>query len=238
MTPDDRYRSWIEKIERIWQETTSVFWNRKLFRAVSRMYETNPVLREQGGHVWTWIVGTYGRDAVMAVRRELDNQAGVINLVHLLYEMEKHAHVLTRGRYRAFFSSLAWFPPKRIDEQFQRLGGPSGPGADSDSIAPEAIKKDREQLQAATRKVFDYAQRLVAHRTPVGEVPLTTAEIDEALKALFDCLRKYYVLLTGTSLATATPVPQFDWLEPFRLAWITQEFRHPEDEERGESGVT
>lgn len=238
MTPDDRYRSWVEKIERIQQETTSLFWNRKLFRAVSRMFDSNPVLREQGGHVWTWIVGTYGRDTVMAVRRELDNQAGVINLVHLLYEMEEHAYVLTRGRYRAFFSALGWFPQKLIDEQFQRLGGPIGPGTDGDSIAPEAVRKDREQLQAATRKVFDYAQRLVAHRTPVGEMPLSLAEVGEALKALFECLRKYYVLLTGKGLVTATPVPQFDWLAPFRLAWITQEFRHPEDEEKGESGVT
>jgi hypothetical protein len=227
---DRRYRDWVEKIQRIRTETTNLFWQRKLFRAVAHMFETNAELRQSGDHLWQWIVGLYGRDAAMAIRRELDGQAGVLNLFHLLHEMEDHACVLTRARYHAFFAELGWFPVVDIDRQFERLGGAPGPGASEDHVPPAAIAQDRETLERETRPVLDYAQRLVAHRTPVGELPLTLREVDDAVQAVFRCLSKYHVLLTGGALGRATPVPQFDWIAPFRIPWAARDFEPPRDE--------
>lgn len=86
---DARYREWIDRIQRIKAETFSLFWNRRLFRAVQHMFETNAALQACGADVWQWVAGLYGRDAVMAIRRELDRQAGVLNLFHLLHDMKR-----------------------------------------------------------------------------------------------------------------------------------------------------
>lgn len=230
LDPDARYWEWVERIRRITDETTTLFWSRRLFRAVQRMFDTNSALQSVGGDAWQWIAGLYGRDAVMAIRRELDGQAGVLNLLHLLHDMEHHAYVLTRARYRAFLPDPSRFPAGFIDQQFEHLGGPPGPGSLDNHIPADAIAGDRAELQRETRAVFDYAQRLVAHRTPIGELPLTLREVDDAMRAVLRCLRKYYDLLTGGFLAGPTPVPQFDWLAPFRISLATPDFSLPRDE--------
>src|SRR5712691_10160105 len=102
---DSRHRNWCERIERISSETMTLFWSRKLVRAIAHMFETNEDLRNSGGHVWNLILRLYGRDATMAIRRELDGQARVVNLFHLLHEMEAHACILTRARYHGLMTS-------------------------------------------------------------------------------------------------------------------------------------
>jgi hypothetical protein len=185
MDADQRYKDWVERIRRVEQETTNLYWNRKLFRAVARMFDTNPAL-QGNGHLWTWLAGTFGRDAVMAVRRELDGQAGVLNLYHLLHEMEEQAHILTRARYHNFFQAMPWFPAAKIDAEFERFGGPPGPGVPDDHVAPQSIASDRQRLEADTAQVVEYAQRLVAHRTPVGKLDLKLKQIDDAVHAVFN----------------------------------------------------
>jgi hypothetical protein len=229
LPPDNRYRDWVERIERIQVETTYLFWSRKLFRAVQKMFQTNQPLGACGGDAWRWLMGIYGRDAVMAIRRELDGQAGVVNLFHLLHEMKEHAYILTRARYYALFSG-SLIPVRHMEHDFARLGGPPGPGTLDDHIAPQVIAQDLETLRQKSDAAFSYAQRLVAHRTPAGEVPLTLDEIDEAIQAVFGCLRKYYLLLTAKNLVGATPVPQYDWLAPFRVPWAASTFEAPQDE--------
>lgn len=231
MTPDELLASWVEKIKRIENETAYVFHNRKVFRAAQKMFQTNEGLQgSDAGMTWVWLGQMYGRDTVMAVRRELDNQAGVINLIHLLYEMENNAAMLTRKRHEEFYSHSTWFPRELMDDHFQRLGGPAGPGHEEDHVDPAAICEDRKTLQERTAKVLAHAQRLVAHRTLVDEIELNLGEIDQALGAIFECLRKYLALLTGADLAGATPVPQYDWLAAFRVAWLPKGYEPPTDQ--------
>ncbi len=227
---DGRHRDWADRIERISAETTTLFWSRKLARAVAHMFETNEELRNSGGHVWNWILRLYGRDAVMAVRRELDGQAGVLNLFRLLHDMEAHACILTRARYHNLFVGTP-IRAVAIDREFEHeFGGPPGPGSAEDHVPAESIACDRELLQRDTATVLKYAQRFVAHRTPADAFPLTLQEVDDAIQAVFRCLAKYRLLLTGRALTDATPVPQYDWLAPFRIPWMTADFRAPDNE--------
>jgi hypothetical protein len=227
---DVRYRNWSERIQRISAETTTLFWSRKLVRAIGGMFETNAELRNSGGHVWNLILRLYGRDAVMAIRRELDGQARVVNLFHLLHDMEAHAPILTRARYHAL---MAGSPIRQvaIDREFaETFGAPPGPGSPEDHVPAEAIKCDRVLLQKETAKVLGYAQRFVAHRTPADTFPLTLQEVDDAIQTVHRCLDKYRILLTGRAMTPATPAPQYDWLAPFRIPWAVAAFRPPDDE--------
>ena len=62
LSPDERYRDWVERIERIQTETTYLFWIRKLFRAIRKMFQTNQPLGEVGGMLgngsWASMAGT------------------------------------------------------------------------------------------------------------------------------------------------------------------------------------
>jgi len=171
---DTRYRGWIERIQRIKTETYYLFWNRRLFRAVQHMFQTNEALQK--------VEGMPGRGS---------------------HDMETHPHVLTRARYRGSFAELPQFRAQLVDQEFERFGGPPGPGTPEDHIPAAVIANDGAQLQRDTKAAFDYAQRLVAHRTPIGEMPLTIREVDEAMRAVFRCLSKYYGFLAGGSLAGA-----------------------------------
>jgi hypothetical protein len=194
---EERFAEWTRYIKASCDETIHVFWNRKLFRAVRLMFQTNSQLGSTGHHVWDWIAGMYVRDASMLVRQELDKQHGVLNLRNLLHDMEKHPHILPR------YSEVTNAP------------------------SSERVKRDREELEAATAKVRDYAERLLAHRTSATEIVVTWDDLDAAVKAVLRTMRRYYGYLTGSYLPFATPVAQFDWLLPFTLAWATEKFQEP-----------
>src|SRR5712692_3565626 len=78
------------------------------------------------------------------------------------------------------------------------------------------VVRDRDDLVIATAKVREYAERLLAHRTPVQDISVTVDDVDAALKAVVRVIRNYYAYLKGSYLAQATPVPQYNWLAPFQ----------------------
>jgi hypothetical protein len=151
--------------------------------ALQHMCETNAALEDSGGDVWQWMAGLYGRDAVMAIRRERDGQAGILNLFQLLHDMEAYSHILTRVRYRGSLAELPQFPTRLIDEQFEQCGGPPGPGTPDDHIPAAAIAEDRAHLQHETshRGARSSAGRSVcrsasASRARGGRAPAGQAE--------------------------------------------------------------
>ena len=69
---EQQWAKWENDIRRIYTETVHVFKNRLIFREIVEMFKANPDLNAKGGYIWDWINGLYGRDMVLAVRRELD----------------------------------------------------------------------------------------------------------------------------------------------------------------------
>jgi len=201
MTDEERFAEWTRQIRASYEETVQTFWNRKLFRALRRMFETNQELASTGRHVWDWIAGMYLRDASMLIRRELDKQRGAMNLRHLLHDIEAHPHVLQK------YSKARHVP------------------------RPEDVRVDREELEAATTTVRNYAERLLAHRTSATEIVVTWDDLDVAVKAVLRTMRRYYGYLTASNLAFATPVAQFDWLKPSTISWAIDTFAEPPDDD-------
>jgi hypothetical protein len=74
-TDEERFAEWQRFIEASYADTVRLFWNRKLFRSIQKMFETNPDLAARGQHVWEWVSTTYARDAPMLVRRDLESSA-------------------------------------------------------------------------------------------------------------------------------------------------------------------
>jgi hypothetical protein len=183
-------------------DVVHVFWTRKVFRAIAVMFRTNGQLSDVGGrHLRDWLTELYRHQAAMLVRRELDKQAQALNLLRLLHEIEDDFEVLTTNSRSAELPTL------------------------------EQVRADRAQLEADTRGTRAYAEQLVAHRTgsPLQEPTLDT--IDHALKAVAETMRKYHSYVNAADLLSPTPTAGFDWLAPFRVAWLSPDWRELDDDE-------
>lgn len=212
LSDDGQWAAWQAHIERIVTETIYAFESRLVFRTILEMYQDNPRLQQDGAFVYDWIGGVYGRDQVMAVRRELDRDSEVVNLIQLMYQIVRRPDVISRARYLAHFPPDTVFSAREQNEQFDRLCG-KGP-----FINVAMVRSDRNKLERKCRAVIKYANKLVAHRT-TAQVPLTFKQIHEAMDAIEGILKKYYVILTGKALAGAEPAIQFPWRDVFRIPW-------------------
>jgi hypothetical protein len=67
--------------------------------------------------------------------------------------------------------------------------------------------------------VVNFVNKQIAHRTDV-QIALKIEQIDFAMDAVEEVLKKYYVLLSGASLISAEPAIQFDWESVFTFRWI------------------
>jgi hypothetical protein len=94
-------------------------------------------------------------------------------------------------------------------------------------LAPERVGEDLKALEHDTKIAFSYAQRMVAHRTPIDALEITVGDINAAMDAIEAAFKKYYLIFTGTSLIQAAAAIQYDWTEPFSLPWQP---RQPESE--------
>jgi hypothetical protein len=224
LSADDCYARWQQHVKRIKNETVYLFTTRQHFREVRRMFQENKRLNEIGGEVYRWLLGIWGRDALIALRRELDGQSNTVNLMHLFEEMKHRPTVMTRRRYLAHCTKDDHpYIREMMNKAFTRWGAVSDNSGDplDDYIPADATDADQKALEVQTRKAFDYAQRMIAHRTPVEGLEIKPAEINAAIDAIEPMLQKYYLMFTASSLVSATAVAQYDWGAPFDFAWRT-----------------
>lgn len=99
LTEDKQWEQWEKDIRRIYTETVYAFENRLVYRELWQIFKNNPKLSAEGGFIWGWIKGIYGRDQVLAVGREVDRHTEVINLIQLMYQMTKRPKVISRARF-------------------------------------------------------------------------------------------------------------------------------------------
>ena len=182
----------------------------------------------EGRYLFDWIFGNYARDALISLRRELDDQPKALTFVNLLYQIEAQPRTLCRGRYRRQFLSKGPLPADdqdRPDQCFDRFslirieGDP-----ERDYIDPASVERDRKALQKNTKAVLGYTQVTIAHRQVLTKPPPspTFGALHDAIDELEPCLQKYLGMLTAASLAQAEPTQIYDPLKVFAFPWIDQ----------------
>ena len=226
MPADELYVRWQDDIETIKNSTVHLFTSRVRFRDIARWSRENPAFRnepESASDVFDWLTLLWGHDALLAIRRELDETPTTICLKQMLHEMEARADVLTRRRYLAHIQPT---DSPRIREfmnrDFDRWGAvrPLGAGDPlDDQLDPHLIRADRESLESGTAEAVEYANRIVAHRTRFAELQITLDRIHAAVDAIEPVMKKYYCLLTASSLVTSEATFQFDWAAIFDVPW-------------------
>ena len=226
LTSDEIWKRWVDRINQIHIELAFVFANRRKFLEVQEMFQKNERLSKIGSQTYQWILGHWGRDTVMAIRRELDNDRNTISFGALLDEMADRNNVVTRKR---FLGKLAEpgaeeFLVRSNNESFTRWGVVSRTSRPlEDYLNAEGMRTDRQSLNKAAKPVLDYGNQLVAHRTPIGKLPLTINQIHEALDAIEPVFKKYFVILTGSALMEIEPTNVGDdWKETFKFPWYVK----------------
>src|SRR5437762_1256661 len=98
LSADELWNDWCGDIERIYKDSTELFWLRRQFREIAEMYEGNARLQETGSNLWLWLRGCYASTVLMRLRRETDDQGNAVSLPRLLWEIEQRPEVITRAR--------------------------------------------------------------------------------------------------------------------------------------------
>ena len=203
---DEIFKDWQERFERIHTELTYVFANRRKYRDLQEMFQTNENLRRIGSQPYEWLTGHWGRDAVMAIRRELDGQSRTVSFGALLDDMAERNNVLTRKRFLAPMKSTDPYLIRVNNQLFDSYEIVSRTSrADEDYMSADGIEADRKSLNVAAAPVLKYANQLVAHRTPLKPLPLTVGEVNRAFDAIEAVFKKYFVMLTGSLLKLLNP---------------------------------
>jgi hypothetical protein len=139
--------------------------------------------------------------------------------------MASRPKVLTRARYMAFMKKSEQFLIDLNDKAFTKRGivKPTA-NPDEDYMDPAVIKADRKSLNTAAKPVLEYANRLVAHRTPITEkLEVSVKQINDAISAFEPVFQKYHVILTGSALMRLEPYNQGDdWRKTFTFPWYVK----------------
>lgn len=195
-----------------------------MFRLLQAVFDQNERLSKEGGFIFDWIATNYLDVALMLLRRELDQQAGVENLRNLLHDIIEHPGILTRARYCAAWGESEPFDAAMANRAFDAFSPKrAAENRGLDFIDPELVQADLNQVVAAAEHLRQYAERTRAHRTPERGVDTADITFQALHKAIADIRRvvaKFYALLTLSRIAKWEPVPQYDTIAPFMRPWV------------------
>jgi len=230
LTPDELVERW-----KLWMKETQadafrLYSSRFKFENIQRMFQTNPALSTEGGaSLYEWLLRNFYTEYLITIRREMDAGSGFLTLTNFLYELEKFAEtVLSRKRFVALYSEGL----REIgiaDNDFDgRVGATCrypGTTPDDDYISADSIKRTRLQLEKDVKKVLNYANWFVAHRTRQKPFKLTLADMYKSMNRIFDVYARYYWIITGGTWMSKYPEPQYDWQLPYTIPWLTKDFK-------------
>jgi hypothetical protein len=211
---DSRVEKWKRWHDLIDKDLTDIFGNREVWRAVNKIIDDNPAL--PSSHFFEFQALNYATTQAIAVRRQADIGGQVVTLGRLLAEVHVSPKLLTRDRYVSMFEwGMQWIGSK----QFDGFAGDGGQHVD-----PATVAADQALLSEQSESIRKYVDKHLAHfeKPKAGATVPTFDDLDAAIGTLGELFRKYGVLLTATDRAVMAPVPQYDWLAPFRVPWIPQ----------------
>lgn len=216
----------IEQVLRILQGAENdlfpVFSARAMWRETLAIVKANDNIPFKGGVVG-WMARMYAHYALIGVRRQLSNNPTDVSLRRVLELVFENAPLFTRAEFVAGHhytdpDDIA-FANGRFDEW-----GPDGAA----HLDPSLVRADIDSLKAVAEHAANFATKTVAHLDreyayPEGIVDIdkiTWNDIDDAMDQIEVLLLKYYPLVHGSSLSSATPVPILGWQRAYTVPWI------------------
>jgi hypothetical protein len=178
-----------------------------------------------------WMTRNYAEHVAVGIRRLTDTNTNkrTISLHGLIEDIKRHPQGMTRSCY------VSTYPKWMLDmgaadhdfDQFANKG---------DNVVSEyKLSQDMRRLKKATNAVRRFVNKWVAHcdlKRQKYKVP-TFKDVDKSLEEVDKVFCKYYMLLTRVGRLTCKPVLQFDWREPLRHAWLSDDGSEEEPQQEG-----
>jgi predicted nucleic acid-binding protein len=215
LPPDSRHETWRHWLETIDKDITSVYANRAAWKEIMGIVAEHPAMPPS--HFFALMAQNYATTQAVAVRRQDDKGQSVVSLSRLLSDIADHPETLSRQRYVALYpKGMQWVG----DKEFDKFAG-----GDGDLVDADAVRADLDLLHSNSEAIRTYVNKRIAHHEesppPIFVTP-TFSDLDEAIDTLGSLLSRYALLLTGVSRSVIAPVPQYDWLAPFRIPWLVE----------------
>lgn len=205
----DKWRRWLKVVD---GEVTTTFLRREVWRNVVSIIQANPAMPPS--HFFDFLAHGYMTTQAMAVRRLADVDSRVTSMGVLLLEVAKYPETLSRDR---FVSQYPWGTQHLGDRAFDDFAGEG-----LSHIDPVRVQADLDKLRSAAEATKRYVDRHIAHtdkkRKP-ADIP-SFSELDNAIETSGALLKRYLLLFEQVDRDPIAPIPQYDWIAPFRLAWI------------------
>jgi hypothetical protein len=185
---------------------------RFVYQEVSKLIQDNPRLQIPSVF-YDWMHKAYVTDMAIHIRRLTDRNKKSISLYNLMQDIERHPEVMSRRRfthgYRGFMKHFG-------HRDFDRWAKPG-----ANVLNKRLIARHKAKLIKSHKKLRMYTNKHVAHLDLRGMKKLPTyKELDACIDTIESLLKEYALLLEQSSLDPVVPVIQYDWMAPFRLAWL------------------
>jgi len=162
----------------------------------------------------------YTERQLSAVRRLVDPDSRAVSLTRLLTELSEHPEIMTRRLHIELWKvpadpvDVRKCLTKRAHEVFDRYAD-----GDGDNVDPEQVRKDLADWQRTCDKIKKIVNKRIAHFEAADDssIPAATyADLDKAIDAVGDFIRKYTLLFTAGFIVQMEPTIPSDWKRPFR----------------------
>lgn len=220
-------KRWLKVLE---DELYRMRFDQHVYKTVWKVIEESPDLQTRPSHFYAWLHDTHAQAMAMAIRRLRDPRRKTISLVTFLTRLKGDPSVVSRRHYASLFPPS--FPntpglPREarqalrkhmINREYDRLVGHR-----QNQPTAEQLDEEINELQRLANRVVGYATKRIAHydEEPPEDLP-SLDEFDVVLDYAEELIRKYILLFHAVSTEFGIHI-QYDWLAPFRVAWIREE---------------
>ena len=214
ITADPRINEVSDILEKVETQVVHIAHLDDIFWQVQAIIRDNPALAS-GGAFHEWLGHCYVDSVTAGIRRLCDRRRDVISLWRVFQRMIEVAPLLTRERHAALYGSDAQTLAQR---SWARLVGES-----QQHVPKSLIAAKRSELEAALKKVSDFADQNVAHTSanPI-HVETTFADVRASIAAAFGLYSWCSRVLIGKAYSSPVPTILEPWLKIFRIAWIPE----------------
>jgi AbiU2 len=198
-----------------------------MFHGTWDVIRGNEELQKRRSHFFDFFTNLYLESMAMAIRRVCDDDSRTLSLVTFLHLVRSNPELVSRAAYASFFpeytianSTLPKAVRALMREYIINRDYDNIVGKGLDQPTDKDICRDISSLRKPAKKLLTFVRKRVAHfdREAPKDLP-TLADIDSLVEAATKLVQKYLLLLKGSSSELDLHF-RYDWLAPFRVAWL------------------
>ena len=210
----NKFKQWKRQFKIIKNQITELAFRRFIYREVTKLIQKNPRLQVRSAF-YDWMHSVYVTDMTMSIRRLVDWNKRTISFIRLMEDIRRHPEVISRRRFTYPYKNFMKQYGHRDYERFAKPG--------QDILDRSLIAIHRRTIVRSQKKIRHFLNNHIAHSNKYRRRQFPTrAELEMCLDTLEILIKEYALLFDRVALLNVAPVIQYDWMAPFRVAWLQE----------------